>query len=70
VKWDFGLRVHRLSRNSGPLRVDSHPVVATIPTWASTAARWVDHKAKADADAAARRATDAQVLEDERLIAA
>jgi hypothetical protein len=30
-----------------------------------------DHKAKADADAAARRATDAQVLEDaERLITA
>jgi hypothetical protein len=40
--------------------------------WASTAARMeAERKAKADAEAAARRATDAQVLQDaERLIGA
>ena len=49
--------------------IDSRSHSTTIRVWASTAARWTSEAA--EKEAANRRATDSQVLEDaERLIAA
>ena len=55
-----------------PLRLTSSLYRRASATWASTAARWrISAAEAAEKEAASRRATDAQVLEDaERLIAA